>query len=75
MGYTDYVASINLCSVLKNGRRTKEVRVYDYRTNVNLTPVTNSLNDSHLQDFIKCYNADDLNPKEPESERFKKFLL
>lgn len=57
---------------LENDHRTKEVWVYDYRTNVNLTLVTNSLNDSHLDDFIKCYNADDLY-KRVESERFKKF--
>jgi type I restriction enzyme M protein len=57
---------------LENDHRTKEVWVYDYRTNVNLTLVTNSLNDSHLEDFINCCKADDILKRE-ESERFKKF--
>lgn len=57
---------------LENDHRTKDVWVYDFRTNVNLTLVTNSLNDSHLEDFIKCYSADDVS-KRVESERFKKF--
>jgi len=57
---------------LENDHRTKEVWVYDYRTNVNLTLVTNSLNDTHLEDFVNCYKADDVS-KRVESERFKKF--
>ena len=39
---------------------------------MNLSLVTNSLNDSHLADFIKCYNADNIMAR-TESERFKKF--
>lgn len=57
---------------LENDHRTKDVWVYDFRTNVNLTLVTNSLNDEHLEDFVKCYCADDMT-KRVESERFKKF--
>ena len=57
---------------LENGHRTKDIWIYDYRTNVNLTLVTNSLNDEHLKDFVKCYQADDRS-KRVESERFKKF--
>lgn len=57
---------------LENDHRTKDVWVYDFRTNVNLTLVTNSLNESHLKDFIKCYSTDDIF-KRVESERFKKF--
>lgn len=59
-------------SPLENGHRTNDVWVYDFRTNVNLTLVTNSLNDKHLKDFVKCYCADDIS-KRTESERFKKF--
>ena len=56
---------------LENGHRTKDIWLYDYRTNVNLTLVTNSLNDEHLKDFVQCYQADDRS-KRVESERFKK---
>lgn len=57
---------------LENDHRTKEVWVYDYRTNVNLTLVTNSLNDSHLEDFVNCYKSSDISQR-IESERFRKF--
>lgn len=57
---------------LENDHRTKDVWVYDFRTNVNLTLVTNSLTDEHLQDFVKCCCTDDIS-KRIESERFKKF--
>lgn len=57
---------------LDNGHRTDDIWVYDFRTNTNLTLVTNSLNYKHLEDFVKCYNADNL-AKRKESERFKKF--
>ncbi len=45
---------------IENGHRTNDVWVYDFRTNINLTLVTNSLNDEHLKDFIKCYSANDV---------------
>ena len=57
---------------LDKGHRTNDVWFYDLRTNMNLSLVTNSLNDSHLADFIKCYNADNIMAR-TESERFKKF--
>lgn len=59
-------------SPLEDGHRTNDVWVYDFRTNVNLTLVTNSLNDEHLKDFVECYKKDDIS-KRTESERFKKF--
>ena len=64
---------------LENGHRTNDVWVYDFRTNINLTLVTNSLNDEHLKDFIKCYNADDITKRvetwseENPNGRWKKF--
>lgn len=57
---------------LKDGHRTKDVWVYDLRTNMNLTLVENSLSDEHLADFVKCYHAED-RTKRKETERFKKF--
>lgn len=59
-------------SPLEDGHRTNDVWVYDFRTNINLTLVTNSLNDEHLKDFVKCYCAEDVS-KRTKSERFKKF--
>ncbi len=58
---------------LENDHRTKDVWIYDYRTNVNLTLVTNSLTDEHLKDFVKCYHAEDVSQR-VETERFKKFI-
>lgn len=57
---------------LDNGHRTQDIWFYDLRTNMNLSLVTNSLNEGHLANFIKCYNADNI-AKRVESERFKKF--
>ena len=51
---------------LENGYRTDNVWIYDLRTNMNFTLVTNTLNDADLQDFIQCFNA------RKETERFKK---
>lgn len=59
-------------SPLEDGHRTNDVWVYDFRTNINLTLVTNSLNDEHLKNFVECYKKDDIS-KRTESERFKKF--
>lgn len=57
---------------IDKGHRTNEVWIYDLRTNMNFSLVTNSLGDKDLADFVKCYNAEDIS-KRQESERFKKF--
>ncbi len=60
------------CRVEQNGHNTKDVWIYDLRTNSNFTLVENTLNYKDLEDFVKCYAAD--NPdKRTERERFKKF--
>lgn len=51
---------------------TKEVWVYDYRTNVKHTLKTNPLRLEHLRDFIQCYQPDNRYNR-VESERFRKF--
>lgn len=51
---------------------TKEIWIYDFRTNQNFTLVTNPLKESDLEDFVNCYNAEDITRRK-ESERFKKF--
>ena len=57
---------------LENDHRTKNVWIYDFRTNINFTLVTNSLKDEHLKDFVEIYQADDKS-KRIETERFKKY--
>jgi type I restriction enzyme M protein len=37
---------------------TKEVWIYDYRTNIHHTKKKNPLKFEHLQDFISCYNPE-----------------
>ncbi|MEK6615173.1 MAG: class I SAM-dependent DNA methyltransferase [Bacteroidota bacterium] len=51
---------------------TKELWIYDYRTNIHHTLKTNPLRFENLQDFVKCYNPDN-RFKRKETERFKKF--
>jgi type I restriction enzyme M protein len=58
---------------------TKEVWVYDFRTNIHFTLKQNPLRFEDLQDFIKCYNPDNRHKrketwsdKKPEG-RFRRF--
>ena len=45
------------------GQPTKDVWFYDYRTNVKHTLVTNKLERHHLDDFVKCYNPENINAR------------
>lgn len=47
--------------------QTKELWVYDYRTNVHKTLKTKKLASADLDDFVECYR------KRKETERFKRF--
>jgi type I restriction enzyme M protein len=59
---------------------TKEVWIYDFRTNIHFTLKKNPLKYEDLSDFIDCYNADNINKrketynaeKNPEG-RWRKF--
>ncbi len=51
---------------------TREVWVYDLRTNMHFTLKTNPLSLSDLEDFIACYNPSDRS-KRVETERFRRF--
>lgn len=51
---------------------TKEVWIYDYRTNVKHTLKTNPLRLDHLQDFITCYQPENRHSR-VETDRFRKF--
>lgn len=51
---------------------TKELWVYDYRTNIKHTLKTNTLKFGNLEEFVVAYNPENRH-KRVESERFKKF--
>ncbi|MBR4917483.1 MAG: hypothetical protein IKZ45_10530 [Fibrobacter sp.] len=62
--------------------QTKEIWIYDFRTNIHFTLKQNPLADKDLQDFIKCYNPENrFERKETYSEkknpegRFRKFKV
>lgn len=61
------------------GTKTKDLWIYDYRTGIKHTLATNPLKRSDLDDFVTCYNADNIVArKETWSEenpngRWKKF--
>jgi len=61
------------------GTKTKDLWIYDYRTGIKHTLATNPLKRSDLDDFVACYNADNMSArKETWSEenpngRWKKF--
>lgn len=45
------------------GGKTKDVWFYDYRTDVKHTLVQQPMRRSHLDDFVACYNADNINSR------------
>lgn len=51
---------------------TKELWIYDLRTNMHFTLKKNPLKFADLQDFIKCFNPENRLERE-ETERFKSF--
>jgi len=52
--------------------QTKEVWIYDFRTNQHFTLKKNPLKDSDLEDFIVCYNPENRYVRK-ETERFHRF--
>jgi type I restriction enzyme M protein len=53
---------------------TREVWVYDLRTNQHFTLKENPLRYEHLEDFVSCYRPEARHRRE-ESERFRRFAL
>ena len=51
---------------------TEKLWIYDLRTNQHFTLKTNPLKYEDLQDFVKCYNAENIHDRK-ETERFKSF--
>ncbi len=45
------------------GQPTRNVWFYDYRTGVKHTLATNKLQRHHLDDFVKCYHAEDISDR------------
>lgn len=61
--------------------QTKEVWVYDFRTNEHFTLKQNPLTEAALEDFVKCYNPDDITKRvetyseENPNGRFRKYTI
>ncbi len=51
---------------------TRELWIYDLRTNQHFTLKTNPLKEEDLEDFVKCYKPG-RRPRRKESDRFKRF--
>ena len=51
---------------------TRDLWIYDLRTNQRFTLKTNPLTRAHLDDFVACYNAEDRSQRE-ETERFRRY--
>ena len=62
-------------------RQTKDIWIYDFRTNIHFTLKQNPMSDADLQDFIACYNPENRHErKETWSEenpdgRWRKFSV
>ena len=61
--------------------QTKEVWIYDFRTNIHFTLKKNPMTDADLEDFIKCYNpsnryerSETWSEENPDG-RFRKFSV
>ncbi len=52
--------------------QTKQLWIYDLRTNQNFTLKTNPLRYEHLTDFIRCYNPDNRH-RRAETDQFRGF--
>ncbi len=51
---------------------TKQLWIYDFRTNQHFTLKTNRLGREHLDDFVACYNPENRHQRQ-ETERFRAF--
>ena len=54
----------------QKGTSTKNVWYYDYRTGIKRTLATKPMQRQHLDDFVKCYHAENIAARQ-ETERFK----
>lgn len=62
-----------------NTPATREVWIYDYRTNIRHTPKKNPLKYEHLEDFVQCFKAGSISERvetwnrENETGRWRKY--
>lgn len=56
----------------QKGTPTKNVWYYDYRTGIKHTLATKPMQRQHLDDFVECYNAENIQARQ-ETERFKSY--
>ena len=56
----------------REGAWTEKLWIYDLRTNMHFTLKTDQMGYADLEDFIKCYNPENLHQRQ-ESERFRAF--
>ena len=62
-------------------RQTKEVWIYDFRTNIHFTLKQNPMTDKDLDDFVTCYNPENRHDRketwsgENPDGRFRKFTV
>ena len=47
----------------KKGTPTKDIWFYDYRTGIKHTLANNTMERHHLDDFVACYNTDDISAR------------
>lgn len=58
---------------------TKDIWIYDYRTNIRHTPKKNPLKYEHLKEFVECFSAHDISKRketwgqENENGRWRKY--
>jgi type I restriction enzyme M protein len=51
---------------------TRDLWIYDFRTNLHFTLKQNPLRTAHLEDFLRCYNRANRHQRQ-ETERFRRF--
>ena len=66
----------------KKGEKTTDIWVYDYRTGVKHTLKQRPMKEKDLDEFVKCYNADDINarvqtydPQNNPNGRWRKYSI
>ena len=47
----------------KKGEKTKDIWFYDYRSGIKHTLANNTMERHHLDDFVACYNAENINAR------------
>ena len=59
----DPTESKGFLSFFKKGEKTKDIWFYDYRTGIKHTLANNTMERHHLDDFVACFNAININAR------------